>query len=710
MAVRYEQEVNRLFGSEDAARQFLKDIGAYLRDSKTSAELIDAELKAGEWGLTRTALDKVLGAAGHGLLLPLEIYDIRTRYAEEGPSAAAQEILFTLLAHGVPVTAAARLVAELTRALVIEGVRLAGNYFVFDPINASMLDAIFDERDASGSPNAICIYGWPESPLRTFRRETLCCKAPHDAADATRPSMPFLESMANVYVHNLEAWKGFKGVGVFASAGEGDIRKAVLTQLVTDWHSSRILSDSVDSWTLSLNSGIDQPATDPFQVWLDGAPPAPVARAVRRAQAGTPATFMVTLRRELDELLAIYQRNDLHEIWCRNGLAAAQKRVDEYTADYIRQNGGYRAWLDDQLEVNVSIRGGEGWEVESNSPWLPVLAGGDSSSRRTLKMNLASSNRVVIDNHTIRCAPTEHARTDLQITLDLAYTRVSLVPHRKAQPRRCSFRCELTARLQQPPPHPTPVAPPPVSISTEPSPTPTPSTRPTVPPASPPAPGSGETALFDEQCALAAWIADFEARHNRTGHDDGCQWSYRVEWTCRPFMGDGGVMGAFQKIISKRYDDGRVIPPYAEVIDGDASHPAVLATRSELRQMYPRCVRRSGGNGATVSPADGAWAPTGPTVPPEVRPPDPARVLESWKSDLEKPTQGRGDHYSYVTRIEWTCPPFIKDGVVYGAYKRMTSKKYDDGRFVDFYVETEMFDAAHPGILTTVDEIRKQAH
>lgn len=212
---------------------------------------------------------------------------------------------------------------------------------------------------------------------------------------------------------------------------------------------------------------------------------------------------------------------------------------------------------------------------------------------------------------------------------------------------------------------------------------------------SPPPPSSGDAGTtedsFDATGALAAWIADFEAKANHSGKDGSCTYAYRLQWTCRPFIRNGEVLGAYEKYISRRYDDGRVIDPYVEVTFGDAANPSKFLTVNELRSLYPGFIRR----GTT-----GGGAPDSPTP----RGVDAGRALESWKAEFERPRQGRESSYSYTTRIEWTHPPYLKDGVVYGAFKRLCSKTYDDGRFVDFYPELEMYDADHPGVLTTLPE------
>lgn len=687
LQARYDAAVLRIFGSEDGAHRFLDEIAGYLRTSTANAALLDAGMKGG------TLLDGLRTALARGWMLPLDLITIHARYAEEGVEGAAREIMFTLLGYSCPATVIPRLVLEVSQALVAEGIRLAGNYFVFDPLHAPLLEKIFRQRDPgssgpeSGSPNAIYIYDWEESKLRGIKRECLFYRWPRESEEQVGPT---LDAAADWYVDHLAAWKSYGQW--FADAGAGSIREAVRAQLRTDWRTSKAIASDVRDWAADLDAGFDLPAKDPFGVWLEGERAADPARASRAVRVGGRVQFNLTTRRELDELAMIYHDlAGIYALWGKSGRAVARKRVEDYTAEYIAKNGRYRASRDDTLEVKVTARGAEGWIVEGSFPWLPDVARGELAVSKLVPMKLAGQSRVLVDHHAILCRPTSRAKTDLTLTVELVYTRVSHSRFPKENKRRIPWRCELTARLERPPEPPQrirttdePVRPPVPTVPVEAS------RPPASPPAVAPPPTPADTRTFDEQCGLAAWIADFEAKANHSGRDGDCQWSYRLQWTSPPSIRDGEVRGAFEKILSKRYDDGRVIPPYTEVTVGDPAQPGRLATVAELRDRYPQCWR-----GASVHPS----------APPAAGGSD---ALASWKREFEKPKQGRGSNYAYTTRIEWTSPPHVKDGVVYGAFKRLCSKTYDDGRFVDFYPEVEMYDAATPGVLTTVDELNKR--
>lgn len=695
---RYEEGVARIFGSEDGARTFLDEIAGYLDDSRASAAILDDRLKGagglleatGRWGFLKRALKK-------GWLVPLELYAIGERYVEEGLEGAAKETMFALLGHGCPATIIPRIVLEVAHVLGAEGVRLAGNYFAFSKIHAPVLERIFLERDESGSPNEINIFAWEQSKLRTVKRECLWYHWPRNTVEEVRG---ILDAFADWYVDHLAVWKGFSGVAVFASAGAGDIREAVRAQLYKDWEDSRTVAHKRRSWAIHLLPGVDQPAEAPFQVWLDGSGPGERASSSRATRPGTGAGFQVILRRELDELIAIYDQQDfLWHFWGKNGSLAAEELVARFTADHTAKNGRYRASLEDKLEVSVTARGADGWVLEGDFPWLPDLARGEVELRKTVPMRLESQNRLVIANHVIRCRPTASARSDLVLQVDLVYTRASHDKQGNWKSRRIPWHGELVARLEQPPQGPRRIrddadVPRPVeSVRTTSAPdAPRPSPEPPAVPA--PRPSPPATDEFDEACALSKWTANFESKASYSGRDTTFRFSYRLAWTCRPFIRNGEVRGAFQKYVSRQYDDGRVVPPYVEVTVGDASQPAALLSVGELRRLYPECLRAGRPGTSTEQPP----APTS----------DAQALLSKWKRDFESEKTGRAPGHTYTSRVEWTCPPFIKDGVVYGAFKRMTAKAFDDGRKADFYPEVEMYDKDRPGILTTLDAIEKQ--
>lgn len=204
----------------------------------------------------------------------------------------------------------------------------------------------------------------------------------------------------------------------------------------------------------------------------------------------------------------------------------------------------------------------------------------------------------------------------------------------------------------------------------------------------PPSPAPGPATTFDAQCALARWTADYLAKANHSGRDGDQTYAYRLEWTSPPRLVGGEVRGAFVKWLSKRHDDGRVIAPYVEVTVPDSA----LATLADLRRSYPGC-GGSGSSGGGGGGADGTDA-----------------LVAGWKGDFEKPTSGQEPTYSWRSRIEWTRAPFVENGVVRGAFRRMTEKSFVDGRRVDWYPEVEMFDADRPGVLITVEEIRRARH
>ena len=129
------------------------------------------------------------------------------------------------------------------------------------------------------------------------------------------------------------------------------------------------------------------------------------------------------------------------------------------------------------------------------------------------------------------------------------------------------------------------------SSTAPPPPTQPPASRPT----SPPVPAGTQTPAappaapqYDDAAGLAAWRADYEAKGNKSGTDEICSWSYRLEWVVAPFIKDGDVLGAYVKYITKRYPDGRPTRTDPEVYFGDANAPQRMTSVAAIREGYPQ--------------------------------------------------------------------------------------------------------------------------
>lgn len=143
----------------------------------------------------------------------------------------------------------------------------------------------------------------------------------------------------------------------------------------------------------------------------------------------------------------------------------------------------------------------------------------------------------------------------------------------------------------------------------------------------------------------------------------------------------------------RRGDHLRIKPSPAPPPPGRTHPPVSPTSRTQPRERTTRIPSPPADPGRDSSSAEPQF--------------DVAAALAAWMAEMERPRQGTEPTYRYVTKLEWTCRPYITGREVRGAFRKLTSKQFTDGRTVDFYPEVEMYDAARPGVLITEEELRR---
>jgi hypothetical protein len=207
--------------------------------------------------------------------------------------------MITLIVSGVPEAAVAQVIAEVGKTVIGGGVTLAGQYFIFDPLNEAMLKKIYDPS----SP--YCIFRWEESPLgklsggKGISRETLYYWFPKTSEEEVRP---LLKAAVERYVTVLSGYKGLGGAGDFAAEGAGAIQPLILGQLIRDWKVSRKIADEIENIQARLTTGDRVRARLPLALLREGQEfrSGETARTMLNLPIGKKGIAHIDLLREYD--------------------------------------------------------------------------------------------------------------------------------------------------------------------------------------------------------------------------------------------------------------------------------------------------------------------------------------------------------------------------------------------------------------------------
>ena len=99
------------------------------------------------------------------------------------------------------------------------------------------------------------------------------------------------------------------------------------------------------------------------------------------------------------------------------------------------------------------------------------------------------------------------------------------------------------------------------------------------------------TSSYDFEAALAAWMADFTARSNKSFDFPESYGTTTLAWVTPPFIQAGGVFGAYEVIVNETWRTGPkagTSATYTEVYMYDAANPGQLMTLGELQDAYPQ--------------------------------------------------------------------------------------------------------------------------
>lgn len=408
---------------------FIGDAGRQLAGARDRVEMLDylkrtgTLSKVGNRGAAVELGESLMGrlAKGAGKAVALaDVYVILDKYYSEGPDAALTQTLMTLIAMGVPEAAAAQLVAEVGGAVLVGGVTLAGNYFIFDPLNESMLKKVYDRGNAFG-----IFSTWEDNPFRGVLRETLYYHFPKASREDVEP---VLRAGVNRYVSELAVIRG-KDAGLFADAGAGDFKPALLAQLLNDWETSRKIAWNVEVLETKLLVGERRPAMSPLEIMVEdrlvqsGQP-----AELRKTADGEAVSFYLDVKREFDALrrLPPDMKPRVYDYWGHNGYSATTFYIQGAMDSYTAQNGGFDRGYGEPVAVTISLEGAKGWILSGSWPLkLPDLASGSGTAKGELELAGSGFDPFLIKTYPLRLSPTAEATGPVRITMEFQRRTIS---------------------------------------------------------------------------------------------------------------------------------------------------------------------------------------------------------------------------------------------------------------------------------------------
>jgi hypothetical protein len=427
---------------------FIENTGKQLMQTRDKMEVLDFLMRSGKLPKgadvakiieTGDSLLSVMKGAGKALAL-LDVYDIANRYYTEGPEAAMTQTLVTLIASGVPEAAVAQVITEVGKTVIVGGVTLAGQYFIFDPLNEAMLKKIYDPS----SP--YCIFKWEESPLgklnggKGISRETLYYWFPKTSEEEVRL---LLQAAVERYVTVLSGYKGIGGVGVFTADGAGAIQPRLLGQLIRDWSVSRKIANEVEILQVRLTTGDRIRARLPLALLREGQElrSGDTARTVLNLPVGKKGFAHVDLLREYDAItqaIAAGMKPSLYDYWGQNDLKAAYRLIDVEKKRYMEANGGFDRGFGEDVTVTAEINGAAGWQIGGEWPHrIPDLRSGTAKASGEVDLHADGFQQVLTRSYALELTPSPEAKGPITIVLTFALE--------KPGDKTYSYRIEITA-------------------------------------------------------------------------------------------------------------------------------------------------------------------------------------------------------------------------------------------------------------------------
>lgn len=401
---------------DGAIGSWMTKVEAHLVQTSSIAGLIDGLGRAGK--LEASLLNRVL-TSGARIAEKLGPYLLGTTAADralrlgeialvayigtsQGWEKGTEQLAMTLSGWLVPAVAAGALIAEIGKALVVGGVRLAGNTLIFSPLNNDALETMFDPNDPTGVYSGRNFENFPNPfmALKGLNRETLYHRFPENAKKF--PADPALErtnvralftAMANQY---LARWIKERTT-LFTTEGAGAFTAdLIVDRIMADWEFSRRMAMEVRRLELELNAGEKTRPDVPFQVLLDKAevPPKPVALKpfAKTTKPGQPAVFQLMLVRGFGTRRFLRTSINLVDKWAELGGKAALNawliQNDKNDAVFYHHYDGdayERAENPDppDIRAEVTVRGATGWSLDGDLPvnLQSVIAGNTSGQR-----------------------------------------------------------------------------------------------------------------------------------------------------------------------------------------------------------------------------------------------------------------------------------------------------------------------------------------
>lgn len=506
--------VARLFnvplGQVDAAiGGWMTKVEAHLVQTSSIAGLIDGLGRAGK--LEASLLNRVLTSGAKiaeklgPYLLGITAADRALRLGEialvayigtsEGWQKGTEQLAMTLSGWLVPTVAAAGLIAEIGKALVIGGVTLAGNALIFSPLNNDALESMFDPNHPKGVYSGRDFKGFP-NPFKGLNRETLyhrfpenSKKLPADPAQERTNVRPLFTAMANVY---LDRWIKEEG-SLFLTAGAGAFTPdLIVDRIMADWELSRRMAMAVQRLESELKIGETTRPDAPFQVTLDKTEvppspprPKPFAKTAKRGQA---TVFNLMLVRGFGTRRYLQPSIKLVDKWGELGGKVAldawmiQNDKNDAVFAYRYDGGDYELGTTPapaDIRADITVRGATGWSLDGELPvnLQSVIAGGTSGQRSFFLKHggLVTDESSPYKDRSFRIALTPGPDAQpITVTVKLSFTDAFALD----KPETTNYELVLTARLEAPtltnaaeiPPPATRIPPPPEPPSRPPNP------------------------------------------------------------------------------------------------------------------------------------------------------------------------------------------------------------------------------------------------
>ena len=354
-----------------------------------------------------------LAAAG----VALDVYSIIDRYYTDGPQAALGETFMTLISYGQPQAAIAAVLADVGRTMVESGITLAGNYFIFDDLNADLLQRIYD-------PNSRCgIFNWEHSPLdgsgnnsklRGLSRETLYYFFPKDSVE---DASSLLAAAARRYVDEAKSW----GCGWFAAAGAGDLTPVLHNQLVRDWQTSRDIAMQVMKREAWLLAGERRAARSPLTVLVNGDTDEAIEFAADTVGEALPIEIEAVREFDMVRNKIPVLTPGLYDYWGRNGWASTAMIIRGEIDSYREQFGEFDRGYGEPLSLSLRITGAGGWQLDGQWPvTLPDLSSGAGTASAEFDWTGDGFAQYLHKNASLMVVPTKEARKPITMTFTFA--------------------------------------------------------------------------------------------------------------------------------------------------------------------------------------------------------------------------------------------------------------------------------------------------